>query len=183
MSGYSMADEMKDRQEFEAQTTPTKRRRDVASLILQIVDLGFVAWGAMAALLPQYLLGPKSAPILPAGYEGFTGRSWQELADASPKTAGYMTLLFRTYGAYNLAFGVLGAAIAATAFRRGDRWAWWSLLIGNTVTLASAMRYDWIVRAIGPFEMSEYAGLAAVYGALAVTAPFVAAERPDPLTG
>jgi len=37
------------------------------------------------------------------------------------------------------------------------------------------MRYDWIVNAIGPFEMSEYLGLALVYGALAVTAPFLAA--------
>jgi hypothetical protein len=33
------------------------------------------------------------------------------------------------------------------------------------------MVYDQIVRAIGPFELSEYFGLAAIYGSLAVTAP------------
>jgi len=42
----------------------------------------------------------------------------------------------------------------------------------------SAMTYDRIVNAIGPFELSEYLGLAIVYGALAVTAPVLAAQRP-----
>jgi hypothetical protein len=40
------------------------------------------------------------------------------------------------------------------------------------------MRYDWIVNAIGPFELTEYLGLAMIYGALAVTLPFRAAGRP-----
>jgi len=52
------------------------------------------------------------------------------------------------------------------------------LLIGNTVALVSAMRYDWIVNAIGPFELTEYLGLAVVCVALAITAPFLAAGRP-----
>jgi hypothetical protein len=40
------------------------------------------------------------------------------------------------------------------------------------------MTYDRIVGAIGPFEILEYVGIAGIYGALAVTAPFLAAERP-----
>jgi hypothetical protein len=82
------------------------------------------------------------------------------------------------YGIYGVAFGVMAIAIAVTAFRRGERWAWWALLVGNTITLMSAMTYDRIVNAIGPFELSEYLGLAIVYGALAVTAPVLAAQRP-----
>jgi hypothetical protein len=78
---------------------------------------------------------------------------------------------------------MLTSAIAVTAFRRGDRWAWWALLLGNTIALVSAMRYDWIVNAIGPFELTEYLGLAAVCGALAVTAPFLAAGQPLQRTG
>ena len=81
------------------------------------------------------------------------------------------------YGIYCMVFGFMGSAIAVGAFRRGDRWAWWTLLVGNTIALVSATRYDWIVNAIGPFELTEYLGLALVYGALAVTAPFIAAER------
>ena len=83
-----------------------------------------------------------------------------------------MTLLFRMYGVYNILFGLMGSLIAVTAFRRGDGWAWWALLVGNTVALSSAMAYDRIVNAIGPFELTEYLGLVMILAALAATAPF-----------
>jgi hypothetical protein len=153
--------------------------RRVAWLVILLVDAGLLAWGAMAALAPEHLLGPGSAPILKAGYEGFTGYSWSELTGTSPMTAGFLTLLFRMYGIYGVAFSLMAIAITVTAFRRGDGWAWWALLIGNTLTFISAMTYDWTVSAIGPFEMTEYLGLGAIYLALAVTAPFLAAGRAD----
>jgi hypothetical protein len=86
-----------------------------------------------------------------------------------------MAVLFRVYGAYIVAFGLLAIAVAVTAFRRGDGWAWWALLLANTIAFVSAMAYDWTVHAIGPAEMSEYLGLAVIYGALGVTAPFLRA--------
>lgn len=150
----------------------------VAWILVLTVEASFIGWGAMAALWPDHLIGPGGTPIVEAGYEGFSKGSWAALMSTSPMTANYITILFRTYGFYNVAFGVLGAAIAVTAFRRGDRWAWWALLCGNLITLVSAMMYDWIVNAIGPFELSEYLGLVMICGALALTAPFRGAERP-----
>jgi hypothetical protein len=160
-----------------------KRLQRVAWILILIVDVGYIAWGAGAAAAPDRLLGPGGRAILPAGYEGYSGGSWSDLAGASPLIAGYMTVLYRMYGVYNVLFGLLTSAIAATAFRRGERWAWWALLVGNTVALSSAMTYDKTVNAIGPFELTEYLGLALVWGALAVTAPFRAAARPVPVTG
>ena len=148
------------------------RARRFAWLVMLIADVGLLAWGAMAALAPDYLLGPGSKPILAAGYEGLTGRSWQELMTTSPPAAAFMRVLFRVYGAYVVAFGLLAAAVAATAFRRGESWSWWALLAGNTIAFVSAMTYDWTVGAIGPFEMMEYVGIALVYAALSVTVPF-----------
>ena len=148
------------------------RWRGAAWLVVVIADVGLLAWGAGAALLPQRLPGPSSEPILPAGYEGYTGASWEQLTATAPKTAGYITLVFRMYGIYIVAFSLLAFAIAATAYRRGDRWAWWALLVGNSIAWVSAMTYDQIVGAIGPFELTEYLGLAAIYGSLAITAPF-----------
>ncbi len=173
--------ETTDRQEAETRATMMERARRSAWIVVVIVDAGFVVWGGMAALVPEYLLGPGSMPILPAGYEGFTNASWSELVQTSSMTAAYMTLLFRTYGAYCVAFSLPAIALAATAFRRGDPLAWWGLLLGNTIALASAMRYDWLASAIGPFEMTEYLGLALVWAAHAVTAPCVAASRLRPL--
>jgi hypothetical protein len=154
------------------------KRRQIACILILVVDVGYVAWGAMAAVMPDGLFGPGGKAILPAGYEGYSAGSWSELLRTSPMTAKYMIVLFRMYGIYNVVFGLMASAIAVTAFRRGDRWAWWALLVGNTIALVSAMRYDWIVNAIGPFELTEYLGLALVCGALAVTAPFLAAGRP-----
>ena len=147
------------------------RWRGIAWIAILIADAGFVIWGAMAAALPDYLTGPSGTPILIAGYEGFTKGSWTELVATSPATARYVALLFRLYGVFCVVFGLMAVAIAVTAFRRGQRWAWWALLIGNTIAYVSAMTYDQIVSAIGPFELTEYLGLAVIYGALAVTAP------------
>jgi hypothetical protein len=160
-----------------------KRLQRVAWILILIVDVGYIAWGAGAAASPDHLLGPGGQAILPAGYEGYSGASWSALAGASPSTTGYMTLLFRMYGLYCVLFGLLCSAIAVTAFRRGERWAWWALFVGNTVALLSAMTYDKTVNAIGPFEVTEYVGLALVWGALAVTAPFRAVGRPVQATG
>ncbi len=169
----------KDRQEAPAQAIATTRRRRVAWILILIVDALFVAWGAGAAVSPDHLLGPGGTAILPAGSEGFTNGSWSQLVATAPMTAGYTEVLYRMYGVYNVAFGLIASAIAVTAFRRGDGWAWWALLVGNTITLVSAMTYDRAVNAIGPFELSEYLGLALVWGALAVTAPFLHAAGRD----
>jgi hypothetical protein len=158
-------------------------RRQLAWILILIVDVGYIAWGAGAAASPDHLLGPGGKAILPAGFEGYAGGSWSQLAAASPLTAGYMVILYRMYGIYCVLFGLMGSAIAATAFRRGERWAWWALLVANTVALVSAITYDRTVNAVGPFEMTEYLGLALVWGALAITAPFRAAPRPLPATG
>jgi hypothetical protein len=161
------------------------KRREIAWILTFIVEVAYVAWGGMAAAMPDGLLGPGGKAILPAGYEGFSNGSWPELLRASPMTAQYMVVLFRMYGIYCVLFGLMAGVIAVTAFRRGDPWAWWTLLIGNTIAFVTAMRYDWIVNAIGPFELTEYLGLAMIYGALAVTAPFLhigAAGSSDGLT-
>jgi hypothetical protein len=156
------------------------RRRRVALILILIVDVGYIAWGAAAAASPDHLMGPGGKAILPAGYEGYSGGSWSELSRDSSLIAGYMAVLYRMYGVYNVLFGFMGTAIAVTAFRRGEHWAWWVLLVGNTIALVSAIRYDWMVNAIGPFELTEYLGLALVWAALAMTVPFGRGGRIEP---
>jgi hypothetical protein len=157
--------------------TARTRWRRFAWIAIVISDAGFLVWGAMAALLPHHLPGPGGTPIVIAGYEGFTHGSWSELVATSPNTAAFVTLVFRLFGTLCATFGIVAVFIAANAFRRGERWAWWALLIGNTLAYGAPMTYDRLVNAVGPFEMTEYLGIGLVYLALAVTAPFLAAER------
>ena len=165
-----MATRVEVRQDSGTSARTMARWRRVAWVVILIADVGLLAWCAIAALAPERLAGPGGTPIVTAGYEGFTGGSWQELVASSPKTAEYTTLLFRMYGIYGVGLSLLAIAIAANGFRRGERWAWWALLVGNTIGYGAAMVYDQVVRAVGPFELSEYLGLAAIYGSLAVTA-------------
>ena len=158
-------------------------RRQIALILILIVDVGYIAWGAGAAASPDHLLGPGGKAILPAGYEGYSGESWAALVNGSPASAGFMTVLYRMYGIYNVLFGCLTTAIALTAFRRGERWAWWALAAGNIVGLVAAITYDRMVNAIGPFEILEYVGLVLVVGAFAVTAPVRSAGRPIQTVG
>lgn len=155
-------------------------RRQIAWIFILIVDAAYIAWGGGIAIAPEVVPGPGGMGILPAGYEGFTGGSWRAL---DPASAGYTTILFRMYGMYCVLFGFMGSAIAVTAFRRGERWAWWTLLLANSVALLSAMTYDKTVNAIGPFEVTEYLGLVLVWVACAITAPFRGSARPVPAIG
>jgi len=46
------------------------KRRQIAWILILIVDVAYVAWGAMAAVMPDGLPGPGGNAILPAAYEG-----------------------------------------------------------------------------------------------------------------
>lgn len=151
--------------------TALARWRRSAWIAIVVADAGWLVWGAMAALAPEHLPGPHSASIVVDGYEGFTNGSWSALVATSPRTAGFIMLVFRMFGAIGVAFTGFAIATAATAFRRGERWAWWALLVGNTIAFGVPMSYDRIVHAIGPFELTEYLGIAVIYAALALTAP------------
>src|SRR5512141_1598955 len=118
------------------------RRQRVAWAIILVVDVGWIAWGAGAAIAPDHLLGPGGLAILPAGYQGYAHASWAELARATPAAAAYMAVLYRMYGIFNVVFGLMATAITLTAFRRAERWSWWTLLVCYTIAFVSAMTYD-----------------------------------------
>src|SRR5512146_2809344 len=107
--------ELSTKQSDAKKTTVTSWRR-VAWILILIADVGLLAWGAMAAIAPEHLLGPGSVPILHAEYEGFTGNAWSELVSTSPSTTSFMTLVFRMYGIYGIAFSLMAIAIAVSAF-------------------------------------------------------------------
>ncbi len=153
--------------------TPLARVRHHAWLGIVVADAGLLAWGALTVLAPEC-----PGACMTNGFETSTGQSWAALTAASAATSNFLLLLFRVFGAYNAAFGLLGIAVAATAFRRGEVWAWWALLVANTIAYGSAMTYDRMVGFIGTNELLEYVCLGAAYAAFAVTAAVQARRRP-----
>ncbi|HEX9108976.1 MAG TPA: hypothetical protein VF832_17135, partial [Longimicrobiales bacterium] len=57
------------RSQQSAGTGSMSRRQLVAWITVLVVDVGWIAWGAGAAIAPDHLLGPGGVAILPAGYQ------------------------------------------------------------------------------------------------------------------
>jgi hypothetical protein len=140
----------------------TSRRLAVAAATIAVADLAILAWGVLALLWPHQM-----SP----GYEAYTGQPWTDLTERAPADAAYILVLSRLVGGLNIATATPLLLITLTAFRTRQRWAWWTLLAGNTLAFATQITYDLTTGAIGVFEIVEWVLLAATYAALAATWP------------
>lgn len=83
--------------------------------------------GILAILSGLYLVFyARPGPGELAGFSSL-GTTWEQLMVTDPGLAGYLTQLFVFVGASFTVVGILLAAISATAFRQGERWAWYTL--------------------------------------------------------
>jgi hypothetical protein len=78
------------------------------------------------------LLALSSTGILVAGvdqneFQTSTGLEWSAFQAREPGAAEYVLRLLRLLGTITFAFTLLGAVISFTAFRSGQRWAWYAL--------------------------------------------------------
>lgn len=75
-------------------------------------------------------------------------RGWNWLT-TDPEVIAYIKSWFRTFGFWVLAVAVFVTVISATGFRKGERWAWYSLLylpvhIGiHMVLWRGPFRFSW----------------------------------------
>lgn len=83
------------------------------------------------------ILGAGGDPVTT---ESVAGIPWGELQASDPAVANLVDLHARVVGAGLLAFLLLSLAVALTAYRRGERWAWyglwtWPLVLGLIIVL------------------------------------------------
>ena len=60
-------------------------------------------------------------------FQGVTGMTWDELSAADPGAARLIDQQVRSTGAVLLVLGLLSLTVCVTAFRRGERWAWFAM--------------------------------------------------------
>lgn len=144
------------------------RSLGIAWKVVLAADVGVLAYGIMAVLRPE---------VLVPAFEAYTGRPWAALVASDPGTAAYLMLAGRVLGGLNVAFASVAIPVAAVPFRRGEPWAWYALLAGNTVGYGSPVAHDLIAGAVGPFEVAEIALIALVFAALALAARDVLGPR------
>lgn len=105
-------------------TEPKERRRGRAWLLLLAVGLIAIAVGVV------YLLAPEPWLLDRRANERLLGMSFEELMQQVPTLPAYLVVVYRFFGLYLLGVGLFISGIAFTAFRRGERWAWWWMLLG-----------------------------------------------------
>jgi hypothetical protein len=127
---------------------------------LLVAGAGILLYGGLAAINPA---------MMATGFESYTSQSWAELEAQSRETATYVLWLYRLVGGLNLGLGIILIALTLGPVRRGERWAWWSVLVGVLVGYGTPMVYDQAVGYIGAFEILEFV----VVGAVAITSLFV----------
>lgn len=68
---------------------------------------------------------------------------WTRLTD-DPEVLDYLSFAWKVAGIFTIATGLLTIVVAATAFRRGERWAWLVFLGWPLLLVALASVFPWI---------------------------------------
>ena len=147
----------------------TSRALGGAWKILLVADAGVLLYGRMGLLDPGNFRD---------GCQSYSGEDRTAFASTSPAAAGYLLLLARLVSGINVAFAAGALAIVGTAFRRGEAWSWYALLVSNAFAYGSPMVFDLTVGSIGPFERVEQALAVAIAVGLAMSAKAILGRRP-----
>lgn len=107
-----------------AESEPEEERASRAWLIFFLIGWIAIVVGIAYLLVPEPWLMDRRAN------ERLLDMSFEELLQQVPTLPSYLVVIYRFFGLYLLGFGMVTAAVAATAFRRGERWAWWLMFLG-----------------------------------------------------
>lgn len=116
---------MGDRSEFRG-----KWYERIAWVLLLVVGLPFLLFGVSALLFGLSLSDfPVGIPGGPEAVGALTGQPWEEVLAENAAGVTLLRGVSRMAGLALLGFAVLILLISTTAFRRGERWAWFAMLV------------------------------------------------------
>ncbi len=88
--------------------------------------LGFAGIFAGAGWIPPDYVAPVQT---------ISGMTWSQIQSTSPAGAKYITSITGALGYAALGFGIFTITVSATAYRRGERWAWYVMLYWPLISL------------------------------------------------
>ena len=101
---------------------PTASWATIATIgvVAIIMGVSFVLLRPLIVLLPED--------------QRFTGMTPDQLKALNGQLFAWIGMVFRSWGAFAIGLGTMIAAVASTAYRQGERWAWWTLAITGVLT-------------------------------------------------
>ena len=102
-------------------------------------------WGLLAITLTLVAFGVTDVVVGPAADRaiplGLTGMTLEELEAEGPSSYRLFDFFTRVNGFSLLMVGLFGTAILLFAFRRNERWAWWTLWLLPAWAVGAATFY------------------------------------------
>jgi pimeloyl-ACP methyl ester carboxylesterase len=98
------------------------------AVLVRSAWITLIVVGAIFGLfgLSDVILGMNADPAIA---ESITGVAWEDLQASNPQVANLIDMYVRSLGAGILVVSILSLAITLTAFKRGERWAWFALWV------------------------------------------------------
>lgn len=99
-----------------------------AWVLLVLVALPILLFGVGALLFGLSLSDfPVGLPGGPDAVESLTGVTWDETLSSNPAALTLLRGISRVEGLALLGFAIVTIVISSSAYRRGERWAWFTL--------------------------------------------------------
>ncbi|MFQ6066977.1 MAG: hypothetical protein ACE5K3_06845 [bacterium] len=103
-----------------------------------------LAMGIYLAILGVFLVAvPQVSFKEPFG--AFTGKSWTDFISGSPKSSQLFLMLMKFIGVHLLSIAALIIGITLVAYRKGEKWSWYTLLISGIIGWGGALTYHTII--------------------------------------
>lgn len=97
--------------------------------LVGIGGLVIVMGASFVLLLPLVVLLPED--------QRFTALTPEQLRALNPQLFVWIGFVFRSWGAFAIGLGAMMCAVAGTAYRRAESWAWWALAFVGLMTFGT----------------------------------------------
>ncbi len=102
-----------------------------AWVILLAVGLLWLVVGFVAVFQPE--------GIFEADAQSVTNMPWSELKASSPMAADFVIFVYGQMGLLKISWSLFILAITLTGYRRGEKWAWYMLLLAPILLVSDAV--------------------------------------------
>ena len=112
-----------------------------SQMVLQENRVPPASWIILAVVATLTILSGLWVGLTPVGSQTeLSGRTWEEFAAADPDVASIYAMDLVLLGIALTAFAILGTIVTLIPYRRGERWAWFSLWLIPLVHGGIALR-------------------------------------------
>lgn len=105
------------------------------SWIIMVVITGLVVLlGALLAFTPTFFIANE--------FEMYTGQKLAAFAESNPEAYAFLMLEDSEMGLFMMTIGILSVLITVALYRKGNRLAWYLLLISSTLTAGGTVGFN-----------------------------------------